>query len=127
MDSKRTVNLYITGFGPFDTITNNPTEEIVNDIDLTSLCEFEGCTVNVEFKEVLDVDLDSVKTAIGSIHDLIQEHMYDDSANCHYWISTEIQLNNIHKFGSPPWNWQFIWKDLTRKTSKKLSRLLYCR
>ena len=95
MEDKQIINLYITGFGPFDTITHNPTTEIVNDTDLCCLNEMDKFSVNIEFKEVLDVGIESVNDAINKIHDLIQEHIYDNSKNLIIHLGTDYSSSKI--------------------------------
>ena len=73
--------MYLTGFGAFGTITNNPTMEIINEIDISPLKELEGYTVNLKDKEVVQVDIDSVNSALDRIHEAIDPHTEDGSHN----------------------------------------------
>ena len=81
METTNVVNLYLTGFGAFGSIANNPTTEIINEIDLSSLEQLEGYTVNVKIREVVDVDIDSVNSALDHIQDALQDHVEDNSRN----------------------------------------------
>ena len=110
MDSTQIVNLYLTGFGEFDGCKSNPTTEIVDQIDFSSLEQLEGYQFNVEFREIVGVDIESVNNAISSIKDALKPHLNDGSKNLvlHLGVNQgtariclEKQAANIMDFGCP--------------------------
>ena len=81
MEPSKVVNLYITGFGAFGSVVSNPTMDIINEIDLSPLEQLEGYSVSVKIREVVDVDIDSVNSALDHIQDALQDHANDGSRN----------------------------------------------
>ncbi len=71
------LKVYITGYGPFKDITNNPSHRLVDFImekkseyekDLKNLCE-------IVHKEVYEVSINYVSENVGKCHSLIEESL----------------------------------------------------
>ena len=110
MESEQLVNLYMTGFGQFGSCKTNPTSDIINEIDLSPLEQIAGYKINVEIREVVDVDIDSVNSALDHIQDALQNHIEDGSRNLilHLGVSQgaseiclEKQALNVMNFSIP--------------------------
>ncbi|CAI2380985.1 unnamed protein product [Moneuplotes crassus] len=93
----KTFNLYISGFGPFDTVTKNPTTTIVEELDIENEIrkDFEDYNINVVYKEVIEVDIDSVDEQLDCIHDKIQDSLYDGSYNLVLHLGTDSSSSRI--------------------------------
>ena len=109
-DNPKQYNVYMTAFGAFGNITNNPTMEIVQDIDLTHLQNVDGKCIKLIDKWIVDVDIDSANAALDKIHDVMDEHADNHTQNLilHLGVNagaTRIELErqavNCTDFGIP--------------------------
>ena len=81
MDKKKKINLYLTGFGPFGSVSKNPTMEIIEDYDAEWMKYIDGYEVTFKGKQIVDVDIDSANSALDRIQEVFEEHLYDGSNN----------------------------------------------
>lgn len=87
------INLYITGYGPFHGITNNPSELLANKIkeNKEMIEKLHNNQIQIKEISIMDVDVDYVKDYLTKLHEKILAD--DEKDQMHIVINMGVNAN----------------------------------